>query len=98
MGTVSEILQLLRESRFDEAIPLVTTALRRAAAQSPDKLTDVAQTLSDGRDISKYRSGVASEPCFGLSMVFSQNSQAPNLPRPSPQRTIWEASGFDRQG
>jgi len=45
MATIPEILQLLREHRFDEAIPLVTTTLRNAASESPQKLTDCARDL-----------------------------------------------------
>ena len=45
MSTVSDILSLLRQSRFDEAIPLATGTLRAAAAESPQKLTDVAREL-----------------------------------------------------
>ncbi|HET9943614.1 MAG TPA: tetratricopeptide repeat protein [Terriglobia bacterium] len=45
MSTVPEILQLLRESRFDDAIPLVEESLRRAAAESPQKLTDAAREI-----------------------------------------------------
>src|SRR6187200_2271131 len=45
MSTTSEILQLLRENRFDSAIPLVTEALRHAAAESPQRLADTAREL-----------------------------------------------------
>lgn len=45
MATTPEILQLLKEDRFDEAIPLMTAALRQAAAESPQKLTDMAREL-----------------------------------------------------
>jgi len=43
--TVPEIVQLLRENRFDTAIPIVTETLRSAASQSPQKLTEVAREL-----------------------------------------------------
>jgi hypothetical protein len=45
MSSIPEILQLLRENRFDAAIPLVTETLRRAAAESPQKLSEAAQEL-----------------------------------------------------
>jgi len=43
--TVPEIVQLLRENRFDSAIPIVTETLRNAASQSTQKLTEVARDL-----------------------------------------------------
>ena len=45
MSKTPEILQLLRENRFDTAITLVTEALRNAARESPQKLTDEAREL-----------------------------------------------------
>jgi hypothetical protein len=45
MSTIPQILQLLRENRFDDAIPLVTTTLRDAASESTQKLTDAAREL-----------------------------------------------------
>ena len=45
MSTIPEILQLLKENRFDEAVPLVTESLRGAASESPQRLTDVAREL-----------------------------------------------------
>ena len=45
MGTIPEILQFLRESRFEAAIPLVIETLHEAAAESPQKLTDAARDL-----------------------------------------------------
>jgi len=45
MSTVPEILHLLRQNQFDTAIPLVTQLLRSAAAESPQRLTEVAREL-----------------------------------------------------
>jgi len=45
MSKTPEILQLLRENRFDTATTLVTEALRNAARESPQKLTDEARAL-----------------------------------------------------
>jgi hypothetical protein len=45
MATIPEILKLLRENRFEEAIPLVTTTLRSAASESPQALTNCARDL-----------------------------------------------------
>jgi hypothetical protein len=65
MNTVPEILQLLRENRFDEAIPLVTSALRNAAAQSPDRLTDVARDVVGWKGYFKNTAqAITSEPYF----------------------------------
>ena len=43
--TVPDIVQFLRENRFESAIPLVTETLRNAASQSPQKLAEVARDL-----------------------------------------------------
>jgi hypothetical protein len=43
MSTVVEILRMLREYRFDSVIPLVTQTLRDAAAESPQRLIEVAR-------------------------------------------------------
>ena len=45
MSTVPEILQLLKESRFDDAIPLMEQSLRNAAAESPQSLTAAAREI-----------------------------------------------------
>jgi hypothetical protein len=41
----STILQLLREYRFDTVIPIVAQTLRDAAAESPQRLTEVAHDI-----------------------------------------------------
>jgi len=43
--TIPEILQLLRENRFDSVLPIVTETLRNAAGESPQKLAEVARDL-----------------------------------------------------
>src|SRR5262245_13057720 len=45
MSTIPEILKLLRENRFDEALPLVNDALRGAQAESSKKLNETARDL-----------------------------------------------------
>jgi hypothetical protein len=45
MSTVPEILKLLRESRFDDALPLANDALRNAHAESSKKLNETARDL-----------------------------------------------------
>jgi hypothetical protein len=65
MSTIPEILQMLRENRFDEAIPLVTTTLRNAASESPQKLTDVARDLVGFKGIFPTTTqAILSEPYF----------------------------------
>jgi hypothetical protein len=65
MSTVPEILHLLRENRFDEAIPLLTAALRSAAAQSPDRLTEAARDVVSWKGHFKNTSqAITSEPYF----------------------------------
>jgi len=51
MSTIPEILQMLRDNRFDDVTPLMTEMLRRAAAESPQKLTDVARQLVQWRGL-----------------------------------------------
>jgi hypothetical protein len=41
----AEILKLLKDCRFEEAIPLVERTLREAATVSPDRLTEVARGI-----------------------------------------------------
>jgi hypothetical protein len=45
MSRLSEILEFLRENRFDAAAPLAEETLRSAAAESPQRLADVARDL-----------------------------------------------------
>jgi hypothetical protein len=65
MSSVPEIMQLLRENRFDDAIPQVTTTLRNAAAESPQKLMDVARELIRYQGFFKNTAqAMTSEPYF----------------------------------
>ena len=45
MSTIPTILQMLRQDRFDSVIPVVTQTLRDAAAESPQRLTEVAREI-----------------------------------------------------
>lgn len=59
------ILQMLREHQFDSVIPLVTQMLRDAAAQSPQRLADVARDLVRWQGFFKNTDQArASEPYF----------------------------------
>jgi hypothetical protein len=63
--TIPEIMQLLRENRFDEAIPQVTATLRNAASESPQKLTDAARDLVRFQGFFKNTTqAITSEPYF----------------------------------
>jgi len=65
MTTFREILPLLRENNFDAATPLVTEMLRRAAAESPQKLTEVAQDVVRYQGFFKNTAqAMTSEPYF----------------------------------
>jgi hypothetical protein len=65
MNTVPEILELLRQNRFDDAIPHVTEMLRSAAAESPQRLVDVARELVRFQGFFKNTAEAkASEPYF----------------------------------
>jgi hypothetical protein len=65
MSTIPEILELLRENKFDSAIPLVTQTLREAAAESPQKLTGIARELVRYQGLFKSTADARlSEPYF----------------------------------
>src|SRR5678815_2651436 len=65
MSSIPEILQLLRENKFDSAVPLVTETLRKAAAESPQALTGVARELVRYQGLFKNTAEArASEPYF----------------------------------
>jgi len=65
MTTSTEILNLLRQNQFDAAIPLVTQVLHGAAAESPQRLTEVARDLIRFQGFFKTNTeAVASEGYF----------------------------------
>jgi hypothetical protein len=81
MSTIPEILQMLRENRFDEAIPLVTTTLRGAAAESPQKLTDVARDLVRFQGFFKNTAQAStSEPYFRVVHSLLSELAGPESP------------------
>ena len=56
---------MLKEHRFDQAVPLVESALREAAAQSPERLAEVARGVVAWRGIfAKASEEAASESYF----------------------------------
>jgi tetratricopeptide (TPR) repeat protein len=59
------LAQLLKEQRFDEATALAERALREAAAESPERLTQVAREIVAWRGIfANAAEEAASEPYF----------------------------------
>jgi hypothetical protein len=61
----STILQLLREYRFDSVIPIVTQTLRDAAAESPQRLSEVSRDIVRWQGIFKNTAqAMTSEPYF----------------------------------
>jgi hypothetical protein len=65
MSKLSEILELLQDNRFDDAIPLVTATLRNAAAESPQKLAEVARDFVRFQGFFRNNAeAVRSEPYF----------------------------------
>ena len=45
MNTVPKFLQLLRENKFDDVIPVITQMLRDAAEESPKRLAEVSRDI-----------------------------------------------------
>lgn len=81
MSTPSEILQLLRENRFETALPLVTETLRKAAAESPQKLTDVARDLVRFQGFFKNTAqAMTSEPYFRAVHTLLSELAGPESP------------------
>ena len=81
MSTIPEILQLLRDNRFDEAIPLVNTALRSAASESPQKLTDAARDLVRFQGFFKNTAqAIESEPYFRSVHTLLSELAGPESP------------------
>ena len=81
MSTIPEILQLLRENRFDTVIPLVTKALRDAAAESPERLTQVARDLVRWQGFFKNTAQAStSEPYFRAVHSLLKELAGPESP------------------
>ena len=65
MSVMPEVLKMLKEYRFDDAIPLVSLMLREAAAESPERLLEAAREVVAWKGIFGHaRQAVASEPYF----------------------------------
>jgi len=81
MSTIPEILQMLRENRFDDAIPLVDTTLRKAASESPQKFTDIARELVGFKGIfSNTTQAVMSERYFREVHTLLSQLAGPDSP------------------
>jgi len=80
-STVPAILQMLQENRFDSAIPAVTQTLREAAAESPRRLTEVAQALVRWQGFFKNTAeAMASEPYFRTVHTLLEELAGPDSP------------------
>jgi hypothetical protein len=75
------ILQLLRESRFDSVIPIVTQTLREAAAESPARLSEVAQEIVRWQGFFKNNAQAkTSEPYFRTVYTVLEELAGPDSP------------------
>jgi hypothetical protein len=81
MGTALEILRMLREYQFDSVIPLVTQTLRDAAAESPQRLTEVARDLVRWQGIFKNNTqAMTAEPYFRAVHTLLEELAGPESP------------------
>src|SRR5262249_47299545 len=81
MSSVTTIFQMLREHRFDEAIPVVSQTLREAAGESPQRLTEVAREIVRWQGIFKNNAeAVTSETYFRTVLSQLQELAGPESP------------------
>jgi len=75
------ILQLLREYRFDSAIPIVTQTLREAAEESPGRLSEVAQEIVRWQGVFKNNAQAkTAEPYFRTVYTLLEELAGPDSP------------------
>jgi hypothetical protein len=75
------ILQLLREYRFDSVIPIVTQTLRDAAAESPQRLNEVARDIVRWQGFFKNNAQAkTSEPYFRTVYNLIEELAGPESP------------------
>jgi hypothetical protein len=76
-----EFLKMLKECRFDEAIPLVSRTLRDAAADSPERLLEAAREEVAWKGYFGHaREAVASEPYFRAVYAVLGEVAGPDSP------------------
>ena len=81
MSTVPAIVQMLREHQFDSAIPIVSQMLREAAAQSPQRLTEVARDLVRWQGVFRnIAEAAAAEPYFRAVYDLLRELAGPEAP------------------
>ena len=81
MSTIAEIVQMLREHQFDSAIPIVAQTLRQAAAQSQQRLTEVARDLVRWQGVFRNVAEAApAEPYFRTVYDLLQELAGPEDP------------------
>jgi hypothetical protein len=72
---------MLREGQFDSAIPVVTQTLRDAAAQSPQRLTEVAHDIVRWQGFFKNNAqAMSSEPYFRTVHALLEELVGPDSP------------------
>jgi hypothetical protein len=65
MSAVPAIVRMLKETQFESAVPLARQALSEAAAESPERLIEVARELVAWKGFFAHTSeAIASEPYF----------------------------------
>jgi hypothetical protein len=78
MSTSSAIVHLLNEYRFEEAVPLADRLLREAAAESPERFTEVARGIVAWRGIFAHTAqAIASEGYFRAVYKLLQELAGP---------------------
>jgi hypothetical protein len=81
MSSIPAILQLLREYQFDSAIPAVTQTLRDAAAESPQRLTEVAGEIVRWKGVFKNNAqAMTSESFFRTVHAVLEELAGPESP------------------
>jgi hypothetical protein len=81
MSAVHTILQMLKEQRFDEVIPVVSQTLREAASESPRRLTEVAREIVRWQGFFKNTAqAMTSETYFRTVHALLQELAGPESP------------------
>lgn len=75
------VTELLKQGQYDRAIPLMELALREAAAESPERLTDVARGIVAWQGFfANSRETAASEPYFRAVLAVLEGLAGPESP------------------
>ena len=78
MTTISEIRRLLKQGRYDVALPIIERALRDAAEKSPEGITQVAREIVAWKGFfANARDAAASEPYFRSVLTIMEELGGP---------------------